>query len=220
MSVRREEGELGFAERLLLLLTVGEGRLRPLRGCATEYALAAVSLLELEEMGVLELDDYNIVTPRRFDIGNFSSDKNLRDIHGEVLMRGSMELRDWLTWVAARADGMLLATVGRLERLGLLSREEERKFLVIRKNYLAATGREGIELRRSLMDILLSENEPPCRAIRFICLADALGLFRILLTDEERSPVKDRIVAVRRMDEVGYRLALALEDLAPVMYEE
>ena len=221
MSVKREEGELGFAERLLLLLTAGDGKLRLLRGSATEYALAAVSLLELEEMGVLALDEQDMVTPRRFDIGNFSSDKSLRDIHREISMRGSMELREWLTRVAARAGGVFAErTIGNLERLGLLSRQQERKFLFIRKNYLAATGGEGAELRRSLLDILLSEDEPSYHAIRFICLADAVGLFRMLLTDDERSLVKDKIVAARSMDDVGFRLALALEDLAPVMYEE
>ena len=213
--------KIGTAERVLLLLTALDGRLRLLRGSATEYVLAAVSLLELEEMGVLALDVYNIVTTRRFDIGNFSSDENLRDIHREISMRGSMELREWLTWVAARAGGTFAErTIGNLERLGLLSRKQERKLFFIRKNHLAATGGEGMALRSSLMDVLLSEDEPSYHAIRFICLADAIGLFRMLLTDDERSLVKDRIVAVRSMDEVGCRVAFALEDLAPVMYEE
>lgn len=220
MSAGREVCELGFAERLLLLLTTGDGRLRLLPGSATRCAFAAVVLLELEEIGVVALEDCNFVTVRRFDIGNFSSDRNLRDIFRDISMRGSMPLKEWLVRVAARTDGMIVETVGRLRRAGLLVEKEERKSFFVRRRYTAAAGCEGMTLRRSLLDILLSENEPSFHAIRFICLADALGLFRLLLTDEERSAVKDRIAAVRRMDEAGYRLALALEDLAPVMNAE
>ena len=220
MSAGREVCELGFAERLILLLTTVDGRLRLLRGSATRYAFAAVVLLELEEIGVVALDECNFVTVRRFDIGDFSSDRDLRDVFREISMRGSMPLKEWLVRVAARADGIIDETVGRLERAGLLVEKEERKFFFLLRRYPAASGCEGMELRRSLLDILLSGDEPSFHAIRFICLADALGLFRLLLTDEERSAVKDRISALRRMDEAGHRLALALEDLAPVMNQE
>ena len=219
MSVVREVCELGFAERLILLLTTVDGRLRLLPGSATRCAFAAVVLLELEEIGLVALDERSIVTVRRFDIGNFSPDRNLRDIFREISMRGSMPLKEWLVRVAARADGMIVETVGRLRRAELLVEKEERKLFFVRRRYSSA-GCEGMELRRSLLDILSSESEPSFHAIRFICLADGLGLFRLLLTDEERSAVRDRIAAVRRMDEVGYRLALALEDLAPVMRKE
>ena len=63
------------------------------------------------------------------------------------------------------------------------------------------------------MRVLFSDDIPDPRDIAMIALANACGVFRTILTSEERAQVRDRIDLLKNLDLIGRTMSLAIEGL-------
>lgn len=204
---------IDYAERTLidkfLLLLAFDGEMMSMRGAALEYALAGAVLMELEKQGFIDSDKENVIL-LRFDLPD---DEVLAMAHREIVSRGSLPIKEWLTWMATRAPALRDASMERLINQGFLVKRERRKLLLFQHRYYEGTGDEGRELRQHLYDLLASQEIPVPDDIRLICLADATGLLRQMFNDDERRITRDRVEILRRLDLVGQVTAVAIEDI-------
>ena len=63
------------------------------------------------------------------------------------------------------------------------------------------------------MRVLFSEDDPDPRDIALIALANACGVFRTILSSEERAQVRDRIDLLKNLDLIGRTMTTAVEAL-------
>ena len=74
-------------------------------------------------------------------------------------------------------------------------------------------GRADREVKLRIMGVLLSDEIPDPRDIVIVCLADACGLFRELLSRRELEHATARIEQVRKLDLIGQAVAQAVRDI-------
>ena len=63
------------------------------------------------------------------------------------------------------------------------------------------------------MGVLLSDDIPDPRDVVIICLADACGLLRQLLTRRELEGLQDRVDQVRKLDLIGQAMSQSIHDI-------
>ena len=63
------------------------------------------------------------------------------------------------------------------------------------------------------MGVLFSDEIPSPRDVVIICLADACGIFKGLLSRRELENVAPRIEQVRRLDLIGQALSKGIQDI-------
>ena len=63
------------------------------------------------------------------------------------------------------------------------------------------------------MQVLFSDEIPDPRDVVLICLADACGIFKELLSRRELGQATDRIEQVRRLDLIGQAMSRAIGDI-------
>ena len=208
---------LRFAEEVLVLVLDEErGELAaslPPRSLDLALAGAVLMDLALEDRIDTDLDGLMLVDPT--PLGSDILDPVLADIaaHGQ-----SRDTGYWLGRIAGRGDRIRRAAVARLTERGIL-RSEAHGFLSLvpsvsrSRRYPAAGGQPVEEARLRIMRVLFSDDVPDPRDIAIIALAGACGVFRTILTSEEREQVRDRIDLLKNLDLVGRTMSLAIEGL-------
>ena len=68
-------------------------------------------------------------------------------------------------------------------------------------------------MKLRIMGVLFSDEIPTPHDVVIICLADACGIFKGLLTRRELDNVASRIEQVRRLDLIGQALAKGIHDI-------
>ena len=81
------------------------------------------------------------------------------------------------------------------------------------RRYPVSDGQPVEEARLRIMRILFSDDVPEPRDIAIIALANACGVFRTILTSEERAQVRDRIDLLKNLDLIGRTMSLAIEGI-------
>ena len=81
------------------------------------------------------------------------------------------------------------------------------------RRYPTADGQPVEEARLRIMRVLFSDDVPDPRDIATIALANACGVFRTILSSEERAQVRDRIDLMTRLDLIGRTMTLSIEQL-------
>ena len=115
---------------------------------------------------------------------------------------------------AEGADAIREEALSRLVSVGILEAREERFLWVFRsRRYPTIDGRVEREVKLRIMEVLFSNEIPDPRDVVIICLADACGIFRRLLSRQELNQVSARIEQVRRLDLIGQAMSQAIHDI-------
>ena len=201
---------LRFAEEITLLLLNDDGTLVHVPSWSLNYALAGGVLMDLALENRIDTDLEKLVLMDSTPIGDSLLDPTLADIK-EV---GERDARFWVERTANRAQEIREEALSRLISLGILEARDDRFLWVFRsRRYPAIEGRTVREVKLRIMGVLFSEEIPDPRDVVIICLADACGIFRRLLSRTELSRASERIERVSRLDLIGQAMSQAIQDI-------
>ena len=210
---------LKFAEEiLLLLLNEEQGDLAPvLAPHSLNVVLAGAVLMDLalEDRIDTDLKRLTLVDPTPLE--DELIDPTLADIAQESQ---TQDIDFWITHTAKRGDEIREKALARLVKRGILEAEAEGIFLFSRKvsrsrRYPTRDGKTVEEVQLRVMRTIFSDDIPDPHDIVIICLADACGVFRSILSKEELAEVQERIDLISQLDLIGRSVVEALRQLAP-----
>ena len=201
---------LRFAEEITLLLLNDDGTLVHVPSWSLNYALAGGVLMDLALENRIDTDLEKLVLIDSTPIGDSLLDPTLADIN-EV---GERDARFWVERTANRAQEIREESLSRLISLGILEARDDRFLWVFRsRRYPAIEGTTVREVKLRIMEVLFSDEIPDPRDVVIICLADACGIFRRLLSRTELSRASERIEQVSRLDLIGQAMSQAIQDI-------
>ncbi len=206
---------LRFAEEMILLLLDDEsGNFSHIPSWSMDYALAGGVLMDLALENRIDTDLERLILIDGTPTGDSLLDPALADIAADAAAGGERDARYWVEREAERAVAIREECLKRLVAAGILDEREERTLWVFRsQHYPAVDPTQEREVRRRIMDVLLSEDIPDPRDIVIIGLADATGIFKNMLSSKELERVADRIEQVRRLDLIGQAMTQAIRDI-------
>ena len=106
------------------------------------------------------------------------------------------------------------AALARLVDRGVLEERDNRFLWVFHsRRYPAVDGQIRREVKLRIMEVLLSDEIPDPRDVMLICLADACGIFRALLSGRELAQATPRIEQVAKLDLIGQAMFRAINDV-------
>ena len=144
-------------------------------------------------------------------------DPTLADIAQDT---GARDLGYWVAQTAKQGDEIRDKALARLVNRGILEAESEGIFSLSRlvsrsRRYPAIDGQRVEEVRLRIMRVLFTDEIPDPRDIVIICLADASGVFKNILSQSELSEVQERIDLIRKMDLIGQSVTRAIREYEP-----
>ena len=203
---------LRFAEEMMLLLLDDEGeRFLRVPDWSLRYALAGGVLMDLamEDRIDTDLEKLTLVDPT--PVGDDILDPVLADIAAATEPH---DARYWVEQAAGRAYEIREAAMERLIARGILEQREDRFLWMFRsRRYPPVDGIAEIEVKLRIMEVLFADVVPTPRDVVIICLADACGIFKELLSSEDLREVQPRIELVRGMDLIGRAVMAAVWDI-------
>lgn len=206
---------LRFAEEMiLLLLDDTSGNFSHIPSWSMDYALAGGVLMDLALENRIDTDLERLVLIDGTPTGDSLLDPALADISADVAAGGERDARYWVEREAERAEATREECLRRLVASGILEERQNRTLWVFKsQHYPVVDPTQEREVRRRIMDVLLSEDIPDPRDIVIIGLADATGIFKNMLSTKELERVADRIEQVRRLDLIGQAMTQAIRDI-------
>ena len=208
---------LRFAEEILVLaLDEGRGDLAAsLSPRSLNLALAGAVLMDLALENRIDTDLESLVLVDATPFGDDILDPALAEIASEGQSR---DTGYWLGWITERGDQIRSAALTRLIERGILRSEAQGLLSLVpavsrSRRYPTADGRMVEEAKLRVMRVLFGDDIPDPRDIALITLADACGVFRTILSSEEREQVRDRVDLLKNLDLIGRTMSLAIEGL-------
>ena len=202
---------LRFAEEtILLLLNDGDGRFARVPKWSLDYALAGGVLMDLALENRIDTDLEGLIVIDDTPTGDALLDPTLADI-----VAGKERTTNfWLEHTADSADSIREQALNRLIEQGILEVQDDRFLWVFRsRRYPSIDGTAEREVKLRIMGVLFSDEIPSPRDVVIICLADACGIFKGLLSSRELDNVGERIDQVRRLDLIGQALSKGIRDI-------
>ncbi|MXY54486.1 MAG: GPP34 family phosphoprotein [Gammaproteobacteria bacterium] len=203
---------LRFSEEIMLLLLHDEdGRFARVPDWSVRYALGGGVLMDLALEDRIDTDPSTLILLDKTPVGDDLLDPMLADIASAQETR---DARYWVERAAARADQIRERALERLIKGGILEQRDDRFLWVFRaRRYPIVDGQAEREVKLRIMGVLFSDDIPDPRDIVILCLADACGIFKELLTPREVELAAKRIEQVRKMDLIGQAVTRAVWDI-------
>ncbi|MDE2925702.1 MAG: cytochrome P450 [Acidobacteriota bacterium] len=208
---------LRFAEEILVLVLDEErGDLAAsLPPRSLDLALAGAVLMDLALQDRIDTDLKRLVLVDPTPFGDDILDPTLAEIASDVQPR---DTGYWLGRIAGQADQIRRAALARLIERGILRSEADGLVFLApsvsrSRRYPAVDVRPVEEAKLRIMRILFNNDIPDPPDIALIALANVCGVFRTILSSEERVQVQDRIDLLKNIDLIGRTMSLAIEGL-------
>ena len=198
-------------EIILLMLNDEDGRFVRVPSWSMEYAIAGGVLMDLAMENRIDTDLEHLILLDSAPVGDNLLDTTLADIaKGEE----KNDVRFWVEHAAQHAYEIREDALARLVDVGVLERQDDKFMWVFKsRRYPTIDGTVEREVKLRLMGVLFSDEIPDPRDVMLICLADACGIFRELLSSRESRQASDRIEQVRRLDLIGQSMSQAIHDI-------
>ena len=198
-------------EIILLMLNDEDGRFVRVPSWSMEYAIAGGVLMDLAMENRIDTDLEHLILLDSAPVGDNLLDTTLADIaKGEE----KNDVRFWVEHAAQHAYEIREDALARLVDVGVLERQDDKFMWVFKsRRYPTIDGTVEREVKLRIMGVLFSDEIPDPRDVMLICLADACGIFRELLSSSESRQASDRIEQVRRLDLIGQSMSQAIHDI-------
>ena len=201
---------LRFVEEITLLQLHDDGRFAYVPNWSLHYALAGGVLMDLALENRIDTDLENLVLVDATPIGDGLLDSTL----AEIAAAEGHNARFWVERTAENAYAIHEEALSRLVAHGILERQDDQFLWVFRsRRYPAIDGKAVREVKLRIMEVLFSDAIPDPRDVVIICLADACGIFKELLSRRELTKASARIEQVRRLDLIGQAMSQAIRDI-------
>ena len=202
---------LRFVEEItLLLLHDDDGRFARVPSWSLSYALAGGVLMDLAMENRIDTDLEHLILLDATPVGDSLLDPTL----AEIAAGEKHDARYWVEQTAERSDAIQEEVLSRLIALGILERQEDCFLWVFRsRRYPMIDGQAEREVKLRIMSVLFSDDIPDPRDVVIICLADACGIFKEILSKRELEQAAARIEQVRKLDLIGQAMTQAIHDI-------
>ena len=206
------EATLTFAEEILLVSLDDEtGKFFPMGPQGRRYPLAGAVLMDLALRGRIDNDLERLIVIDSKPTGEQILDGPLAEIVAEHEPHDAMF---WIERLAGRSDEIEDLGLRRLTERGIVRRQEKRILWMFEtRRYPLIDDREEKEVKRRLLDILLSDELPSPRDVVLICLVDACDLLPRILSAREVEHVAPRVAQLRKLDLLGQAMTQAIQRL-------
>ena len=210
---------LRFPEEIILLLyNEDRGDFAPgLAPHSLHTVLAGAVLMDLALEDRIDTDPEHLILVDATPLADDLLDPILADIAQDT---GARDLGYWVAQTAKQGDEIRDKALARLVNRGILEAESEGIFSLSRlvsrsRRYPTIDGQRVEEVRLRIMRVLFTDEIPDPRDIVIICLTDACGVFKNILSQSELSEVQDRIELIGKMDLIGQSVARAIREYEP-----
>ena len=203
---------LSFAEELLLLLLDDtSGHLAPISRASLTCGLAGAALMDLEVRGRIAADASHLTVIDAAPTGEALLDPLLARLAAAAEPH---EPSYWVRKLAEQGDALHDAAIASLIARGVLREVCERFLWVLEtRRYPIIDDREQKEAKLRLLSILLCDNPPDARDAALINLAEACGIFRLILQERELARAGDRIASVAALDPIGRATSAVIREV-------
>ncbi len=203
---------LRFAEEIMLLLLHDDsGEFVRVSDLSLRHAIAGSVLMDLALENRIDTDPSSLLLVDSTPVGDSLLDPTLASIAEST---ESYDARYWVERTAQEAYGIRDLALERLIERGILRRRDDRFLWVFRsRRYPSVDGSADREVKLRIMGVLFSDEIPDPRDIVIICLVDACGIFRELLSRRELDRAMARIEQVRKLDLIGQAVSQAVWDI-------
>ena len=124
------------------------------------------------------------------------------------------DTRFWIQDTAQRAHQIRERVLERLVDHGILHvRDDSFLWVFQSRRYPVVDGKADREVKLRILEVLFSDEIPDPRDIVIVCLAEACGIFRELLSRRELEHATARIEQVRKLDLIGQAVSQAVWDI-------
>ena len=202
---------LRFVEEIiLLLLRDDDGRFVHVSRLSLDRAIAGGVLMDLAMENRIDTDLEHLILIDPTPVGDDLLDPTL----AEIATTEQNNAQYWVERVAQNADEIRESALARLVERGILEQHENRFLWVFRsRRYPAIDGTAEREVKLRIMGVLFSDELPDPRDVVLICLADACGIFKQMLSRRELDQASARIRQVRKLDLIGQAMSRAIRDI-------
>ena len=201
---------LTFAEEILLLLLDDETEgLIPLQGNVLDATLSGAVLMDLAIRHKIDTDLETLTVVDPTPVGEDLLDFVLADIAASDVDRSTDY---WVEHVSQFGQTIKEKAFARLVERGILKIIDDKILWVLEvRRYPVIDDREEREVKRRILDVILTDDIPEPRDIVLICLADACSIFDKILSPREIERASDRIAQVRKLDLIGQAVGRSIE---------
>lgn len=216
VALARGEGvqtmKLRFAEEITLLMLHDEdGGFIRVPGWSLQCAYAGAVLMDLALEGRIDTDLKRLVLIDPTPLGDDLLDPPLARI---AQATETSDARHWVDDLADQAEEIREKALARLVERGILRLEEGRFLWVFQsRRYPMIDGEAEREVKLRIMAVLFGDEIPDPRDIVIICLAEACGILKELLSARELERATDRIEQVRKLDLIGQAVSKSIWDI-------
>ena len=203
---------LRFPEEIILLLLDDEGgNFVRVPEWSMQCALAGAVLMDLALENRIDTDTEQLILVDSTPVGDDLLDPTLARIAEAT---EAHDTRFWIQDTAQRAYQIRERVLERLVNHGILHvRDDSFLWVFQSRRYPAVDGKADREVKLRIMEVLFSDEIPDPRDIVIVCLAEACGIFRELLSRRELEHATSRIEQVRKLDLIGQAVSQAVWDI-------
>ena len=203
---------LRFPEEIILLLLDDEGgNFVRVPEWSMQCALAGAVLMDLALENRIDTDPNQLILVDSTPVGDDLLDPTLARIAEAT---ETHDTRFWIQDTAQRAHQIRERALERLVSHGILHvRDESFLWVFQSRRYPVVDGKADREVKLRILEVLFSDEIPDPRDIVIVCLAEACGIFRELLSRRELEHATARIEQVRKLDLIGQAVSQAVWDI-------
>jgi hypothetical protein len=196
---------------ILLLLDDDTGKLASIDLMTLNYAMAGAVLMDLALRNKIDNDLESLIVADSTPTGLQMLDTYLDKISSENKENNT---RYWLTELSNYGEDIVDSALNMLVEKKILKTEEKKILWVIgTRVYPMIDDKEEKEVKRRIIDLLMSDEIPTPQDVVLVSLMDTCSLFTTILSSKEVERLSSRIEQIRKLDLIGQEVTKVLERL-------
>lgn len=196
---------------ILLLLDDDTGKLASIDLMTLNYAMAGAVLMDLALRNKIDNDLESLIVADSTPTGLQILDTYLDKISSENKENNT---RYWLTELSNYGEDIVDSALNMLVEKKILKTEEKKILWVIATRvYPMIDDKEEKEVKRRIIDLLMSDEIPTPQDVVLVSLMDTCSLFTMILSSKEVEKLSSRIEQIRKLDLIGQEVTKVLERL-------
>lgn len=196
---------------ILLLLDDDTGKLASIDLMTLNYAMAGAVLMDLALRNKIDTDLESLIVADSTPTGLQMLDTYLDKISSENKENNT---RYWLTELSNYGEDIVDSALNMLVEKKILKTEEKKILWVIgTRVYPMIDDKEEKEVKRRIVDLLMSDEIPTPQDVVLVSLMDTCSLFTTILSSKEVERLSSRIEQIRKLDLIGQEVTKVLERL-------
>ena len=196
---------------ILLLLDDDTGKLASIDLMTLNYAMAGAVLMDLALRNKIDTDLESLIVADSTPTGLQMLDTYLDKISSENKENNT---RYWLTELSNYGEEVVDSALNMLVEKKILKTEEKKILWVIgTRVYPMVDDKEEKEVKRRIVDLLMSDQIPTPQDVVLVSLMDTCSLFTTILSSKEVERLSSRIEQIRKLDLIGQEVTKVLERL-------